>query len=143
MSQFWHAHWAEDGFKPTRLQNWEVPRWHAEWPDRHCTTTKFEAHKNGRLFASAKKSNNSSPWGNFKIAALLKNFLGLLSIKRNFGLLIRLNISEYAKGYAQIPLLLERRIKIMKIKMKMKRKKKHKLKELLGKLKMKTIIKQI
>ncbi|OXU28258.1 hypothetical protein TSAR_001086 [Trichomalopsis sarcophagae] len=66
MSQFWHAHWAEDGFKPTRLQNWEVPRWHAEWPDRHCTTTKFEAHKNGRLFASAKKSNNSSPWGNFK-----------------------------------------------------------------------------
>lgn len=73
MSQFWHSHWAEDGFKPTRLQNWEVPRWHAEWPDRHCTTTRFDAHKNGRLFMSAKTSN--SPWGNFKVCNALSELI--------------------------------------------------------------------
>jgi hypothetical protein len=69
MSQFWHAHWAEDSFKPTRLQNWEVPRWHAEWPKRHCTTTKFLAHLNGRLYPTSKTPKIS--WSNFKVLSVL------------------------------------------------------------------------
>ncbi|KAL7294718.1 hypothetical protein TKK_0012013 [Trichogramma kaykai] len=64
MSQFWHAHWAEDGFKPTKLRNWEVPRWHAQWPDNHTTSTQFQAHTNGRLFANVKRSG--CPWGDYK-----------------------------------------------------------------------------
>lgn len=70
MSQSWHAHWAEEGFRPKRLGNWEVPRWHAQWPDMHCATTKFQAHKNGRLFTSVKMSEN--PWSTFKV--FINNF---------------------------------------------------------------------
>ncbi|XP_011498728.1 PREDICTED: protein Flattop-like [Ceratosolen solmsi marchali] len=64
MSQFWHAHWAEDSFKSTRLQNWEVPRQHAEWPRKHCTTTKFIAYLNGHLYIPFKTRNVI--WSNFK-----------------------------------------------------------------------------
>lgn len=69
MSQFWHAHWAEDAFKPTKLQNWEVPNWHAEWPNRHCETTKAEAHNNGRLFENFKRPKN--PWSKFKVKQII------------------------------------------------------------------------
>lgn len=65
MSQFWHANQMEEAFKPTRLQNWQLPRWHNDWPDRHCTTTKFEADLNGRLYC---KTQKKSPWSDFRVS---------------------------------------------------------------------------
>ncbi|XP_015586644.1 protein Flattop [Cephus cinctus] len=64
MSQHWHVHWADEPFKPKRLQNWEVPNWHPAWPDRHCITTEFYADNKGHILAGRKRSLQS-PWGNF------------------------------------------------------------------------------
>ncbi|XP_043277527.1 protein Flattop [Venturia canescens] len=66
MSQFWHANWAEDTFKPHMLGNWEVPNWHPRWPCwKHCRPTTFLTDNSGHILPDKPRSKRS-PWGDYK-----------------------------------------------------------------------------
>jgi len=64
MAQHFSANQYEEPFWPKRLQNWEVPLLHKEFPDQREGFTQIVADDRGHLLEGVPKSEKS-PWGDF------------------------------------------------------------------------------
>uniref|UniRef100_A0A1B6KXH3 Cilia- and flagella-associated protein 126 n=1 Tax=Graphocephala atropunctata TaxID=36148 RepID=A0A1B6KXH3_9HEMI len=65
MSRNFSANQLEREFRPTRLGNWEVPKWLPQRPKARKTTTKIIANDRGHLLPGVQRPPQN-PWGSFR-----------------------------------------------------------------------------
>ncbi|XP_046666382.1 uncharacterized protein LOC124358133 [Homalodisca vitripennis] len=65
MSRNFSANQLEREFRPTRLGNWEVPKWLPQRPRARKTTTKIIANDRGHLLPGVQRPPQN-PWGSFR-----------------------------------------------------------------------------
>lgn len=80
-TMLWLVLQLEREFRPTRLGNWEVPKWLPQRPRARKTTTRIIANDRGHLLPGVSRPPQN-PWGAYRGTWQLPN-----KISRNFGTL--------------------------------------------------------
>lgn len=78
-TMLWLVLQLEREFRPTRLGNWEVPKWLPQRPRARKTTTRIIANDRGHLLPGVSRPPQN-PWGEYRGTWQLPN-----KISRNFG----------------------------------------------------------
>lgn len=78
-TMLWLVLQLEREFRPTRLGNWEVPKWLPQRPRARKTTTRIIANDRGHLLPGVSRPPQN-PWGAYRGTWQLPN-----KISRNFG----------------------------------------------------------